>query len=191
MKENKLKENRIRNKSEVPIEDSPKPEIPPVKPFSGGKTLESFISILKSERFKQTTGILLCATAVFLFFALLSHFFTGNVDQDLAEAGPGGVGEESARNWLGTLGAWCASQLITKGVGFIGIAIPILLGVLGLNCLDSKYSSLTWRISKELFFILPWASLSGGWIAQVFKLKSMGCCCCFCVWDFCKNNYYD
>jgi S-DNA-T family DNA segregation ATPase FtsK/SpoIIIE len=173
LKENKLKENRIRNKSEVPIEDSPKPEIPPVKPFSGGKTLESFISILKSERFKQTTGILLCATAVFLFFALLSHFFTGNVDQDLAEAGPGGVGEESARNWLGTLGAWCASQLITKGVGFIGIAIPILLGVLGLNCLDSKYSSLTWRISKELLFILPWAALSGGWIAQVFKLKSM------------------
>ncbi len=134
---------------------------------------ESIRKILLAEETRKILGVLLICVSAFVFFAMVSHFIYGNIDQDRAEAGPGGgTGAEKAANWLGTLGAWISSVLIGRGAGFISLTFPILTGAIGYSILDKRVFPWSLRFFMILIFVAPWVMLFGGFLTYVFKLQS-------------------
>lgn len=154
-------------------EEEPLPVIESVNPEEEGeKFLPKLIRWLKGEQFRKLAALFLMASGVFIFFSLVSHFFYGAVDADLAENGLAGDGVKKASNWLGSIGAWIAYRLISDGLGFIALTIPALLLFTGYGLLEKSWMRIANWMFIACLFLWPWTALSGAWIAKIFGLEN-------------------
>lgn len=164
-------QNKTRSRSKEP-EIQPEPQIPEDKIIESDSFIQKTLIFLKSEEFRKISALILMGMGIFIFFSQISHFISGIADADLAENGPSGDGHIRASNWLGTLGAWTAYLLISDGLGFISILIPVLTFITGYSLLDSGLKNLAYFLFKYSLFLLPWTSLCGALIARIFNLSS-------------------
>lgn len=130
------------------------------------------LRVIRSDQFRKISALALMATGVFVFFALVSHFFYGSVDADLAENGLAGGGIKKASNWLGALGAWIAYRFISDGLGFIALTIPVLMVFTGYGLLEKPWMRLASLLFYACLFLWPWTAMTGAWVAQIFSLES-------------------
>jgi len=136
------------------------------------KILPQFLTWVKGEQFRKLSALFLIASGVFVFFALVSHFFYGSIDADLAENGLSGDGVKKASNWLGSVGAWIAYRLVSDGLGFIALSIPVLLVLTGYGLLEKSKMRYASFLFFACLFLWPWTALTGAWIARTFGLES-------------------
>jgi S-DNA-T family DNA segregation ATPase FtsK/SpoIIIE len=134
--------------------------------------LSKILTVVRSEQFRKISALALMASGVFIFFALVSHFFYGSVDADLAENGLSGGGIKKASNWLGALGAWIAYRFISDGLGFIALTIPVLMVFTGYGLLEKPWMRLASLLFYACLFLWPWTAMTGAWVAQIFSLES-------------------
>lgn len=163
--------NRYKSKVEDAPENTPEPTIAPPEHQKKNHWL-TLLNVLASERFLKVTGILLMAIGLFTFLAIISHFFSGTIDQDLAEAGPAGNGRAMADNLLGSLGAWIAHLFVSDGLGFIAITIPLWLTLTGYAMLEPRFFGFAFLLFRYNLLLWLWVPLTFGWIAHVFNLSS-------------------
>lgn len=161
-----IQPERAREEEPLPVlEETPEPD-------SAGGWMRTTLTWLRGEQFRKLAALLLMGTGLFIFFALVSHFFYGAVDADLAENGVAGDGVKRASNWLGSVGAWVAYRLITDGLGFIALTIPVLMGLTGYGLLEKKWRAIAYSLFLWCLFLWPWTAVTGAWIARVFSLGS-------------------
>ena len=106
------------------------------------------------DQARQSVAWTLIVLSLVSLIACISYYFTGNADQSAVESG-----EELARNWLGSIGAWLADLLIRRGFGFFGVLIPAFGLLLGLVMLENEYYHLPRKALKYVVFLLLFGSV--------------------------------
>ena len=109
----------------------------------------------RSEVISLVCGVLLLALSFFTLLSLISHLFTGGMDQKLFEAGYTGV----PMNWAGYVGAWWSKFWITENFGIGAFFIPIFLFAASFKLLDAFHVRL-WKWFVNCTFLLCWASVA-------------------------------
>lgn len=98
-------------------------------------------SFLKDERTHFILGLFFVMSAVYLFIAFLSFFYTGEIDQSKIENLP--LSELSSvkndiHNWTGALGAYLSNLFINKWVGISSFIICFFIGAIGLKLMKVR-----------------------------------------------------
>lgn len=125
-----------------------------------GKTILFF----KNERTQFVLGLLVLLFSVYLFFAFLSFFFTGDADQsklDNVRFSELRQAQNGIENWTGVQGAYFANLFINKWFGVSSFAIFIFLIAVAFRLMKVRSFSLI----KSFFYsaiILIWGSLFFG-----------------------------
>lgn len=131
-------------------------------------------SIDKSRQWRLAFGIFFLLVGVFITLAIISYFFTWQVDQDKVQGVSLFTKEElSYENRCGKLGAFLSHYLVYKGAGVISILLGVWLGAIGLNLLYGKkvvpifrylrwFSILVLIIAPALAFFMPQAAFPFG-----------------------------
>ena len=109
----------------------------------------------RSEVISLVCGVLLLALSFFTLLSLISHLFTGGMDQKLFEAGYTGV----PMNWAGYVGAWWSKFWITENFGIGAFFIPIFLFAASFKLLDAFHVRL-WKWFVNCTFLLCWVSVA-------------------------------
>lgn len=110
------------------------------------------------KRVRFLVFIFLLLSNLSILLALISHLWFGYADQSLAEYGAlPPINEGSARNWLGSVGAWLGDFFITRGFGISAIVLPIC-GITFTLALLAKQTFLQFfqKALPVFFFILFW-----------------------------------
>jgi len=105
-------------------------------------------SVLRDERIKFITGLIITGFSVYLFFAFIAYLFWWKADQSFATPVISGA-EAQVNNWSGKSGAWFADIFINKGFGLAAFFIPVILAAIGLRMLHIKRIN-AFRISRNL-----------------------------------------
>ncbi len=74
-----------------------------------------------NDRNRLLLGLVLVFVGLLLFLAIVSFFFSWKYDQSNLDLTTDG---ETARNWIGKLGAWLSYQTVYKGFGIFALLIP-------------------------------------------------------------------
>ncbi|MEO0733513.1 MAG: DNA translocase FtsK 4TM domain-containing protein, partial [Bacteroidota bacterium] len=112
---------------------------------------------LKDERLPKLAGLLLCATAVYLFVAFLSYLFTWKIDQDrVIHAGWSFLFYErhAVDNWLGRLGAFVSSGFMYWLFGLPSFLFAYFVWRLGLNRLRRQPLKLMGTLFVKVVLIM-------------------------------------
>ncbi len=107
------------------------------------------------ERVKLTIALLLIATAVLMFVAFVSYFFTWKSDQSFAWS------QMRVENWAGKLGARIANGFINNGFGIASFFIPLVLLVIGFRLLKVKLLPLGWTIKTSIVALVLFSLIFG------------------------------
>jgi len=109
----------------------------------------------RKEVFRLSCGILLLALAFFTLVSLISHLFTGGLDQKLLD--PNYQGD--AWNWAGKIGARWSNFWITENFGFGAFLIPVFLCAASIRLLDACHIRL-WKWFVNCTFLMCWISVA-------------------------------
>lgn len=128
----------------------------------------SMPDFLKDERFRISVGALLVVVAVSLFFAFVSHFVVGKVDQSVIYDHSQSIIEQGdhVENKIGYSGSFLSHYFINQwfGVGSF-LVIPVIL-LIGLALFRGRIFQNQVRFSKAAFFAGIWISVFLGFIAS-------------------------
>jgi S-DNA-T family DNA segregation ATPase FtsK/SpoIIIE len=127
----------------------------PKKTDSGGLKQDkqesiSLKALARDERTWKIIGAVSLVTALFLFIAFLSYFFTWNKDQDVVSRGASILFDNTVRvsNLLGKLGALASHFFIFKAFGVASLLICTFFFVAGINLLFSRKVFSIWKNLK-------------------------------------------
>ena len=112
------------------------------------------------ERTRSVSGLVALGLALIFTLSVFSSLFTGALDIRILQNAGSTDELEAYHNILGSLGAHVGYFLARQGLGIGALALPFLLGLLGLRWLtDRAFLPLakTFRISAFLAMFLPWA----------------------------------
>ena len=139
---------------------------------SSGKQLDLFAPIRNwrnNPQSQEQTRKIFAWTLIFggilAFIAGISHFSNGPADLSVAEAG-------EAQNILGYVGAIIAQIYISKGFGFLGLAIPLYIAFWGLVLLEDDFSATAKNLFKFVVFGVVFGSTLLAFVVDVFSLTS-------------------
>jgi S-DNA-T family DNA segregation ATPase FtsK/SpoIIIE len=121
-------------------------------------------SILRNERTHFITGLLLAILTIYVGLAIVSFFFTGDMDQSKIENVPLKTlieGKTEIYNWAGVRGAYLANLLVNRWFGVSSLIILFFTGSLGAKLMRCRGISI-WK--RLLFSVsaLVWGSLFFG-----------------------------
>lgn len=118
------------------------------------------VKFLRDERVRYAVGILLFFLTMFMLFALVSFFFTGDADQNIVLADDilRADMKRQIENWTGLNGAIIADFLINECFGVSVFALLIMMFAIALRLLGMEFKSLWKWILFPLMF-MAWAPL--------------------------------
>ena len=145
-----------KNTSSRPRRSSSKKKTSKTGPISG------FVAVIEAlqydaesrDNLRKYTAWGLVFVGIVSLLACLSYYFTGNADQSITQTGIEAT--DQAKNWLGSIGAYIAELLISRGFGIFGILIPAYMVFLGLVMIENEddYYRLNKKVIKYLVFIV-------------------------------------
>ncbi|HCC71869.1 MAG TPA: cell division protein FtsK [Bacteroidales bacterium] len=106
-------------------------------------------SVLRDERIKFISGLLITGFSVYLFFAFIAFLFWWKADQSFDPSSVISGAEIQVKNWSGKSGAWFADIFINKGFGLAAFFIPVILAAIGLRMLNIRRIK-AFKISRDL-----------------------------------------
>ena len=112
------------------------------------------------ERTRSVSGILALAASVVCSLAIISSFFTGDLDIRIIQNAPIAQEVEAYHNVLGSVGAHLGYWLARQGLGIGALGIPFLLFLVGFGWLtDRRLLPLakSFRLAAFLAVFTPWA----------------------------------
>jgi S-DNA-T family DNA segregation ATPase FtsK/SpoIIIE len=123
------------------------------------------VAFFSNERTHFVAGILLLLASVYLLFAFISFFFTGDADQSLL----GNISMLQLRtvtgeiqNWTGVRGAYFANLFINKWFGISSFAVFIFLFPLSMQLMRVRRKYPLIKLFFYTAILLIWGSLSFG-----------------------------
>lgn len=118
----------------------------------------------RREIFRFFFGLLLLIVALLMLLAFASHLFTGAEDQKLLQ---GGLWTGYA-NWVGALGARCASYWMDSNFGLSAFFLPLFLLMASMK-LTRAYKVRLWKWFLNCTILLIWFSVSAAFfLTHVF-----------------------
>jgi S-DNA-T family DNA segregation ATPase FtsK/SpoIIIE len=106
-------------------------------------------ALARDERTRKIAGTFSILTAIFLFIAFVSYFFTWEEDQSIANSPSLLVNDDiKAANLLGRLGASASYFFISNGFGIASLFICTFFFVVGVNLLFNRKVFSIWRNLK-------------------------------------------
>ncbi len=124
--------------------------------------LSNFKQIFQNERLHFVLGMLLFAVSVFLTWAFISYFTTGQVDQSIIEdTNPGEMSNQNGEfhNACGSLGAKSAYYFMSHCFGVSAFCIPVFLFLVSLRLMKAYQAKLIkWFFC--LMLLMLWTSVS-------------------------------
>jgi S-DNA-T family DNA segregation ATPase FtsK/SpoIIIE len=90
------------------------------------------------ERVKVALGLLTTGSALFLFLAFVSYFFTWKADQSFEWSALFSGAEVQVENWSGKAGAWLASLFLNRWFGVASFGFPFLLFIGGVRLMGVR-----------------------------------------------------
>jgi S-DNA-T family DNA segregation ATPase FtsK/SpoIIIE len=142
---NKLKKTSKKNPSDKPKKSAANPSARQagLKPEKEEKI--DLKKLAKDERTWKITGAFFILISLFLFISFISYFFTWKEDQSQVLNHSIFDTSVSAKNLLGTVGAFVSYFFIDKGFGIASFFICSFFFVIGINFLFSKKVFSVWR----------------------------------------------
>lgn len=125
-------------------------------------------SFFKDDRVKIITGAFILVASIYLFFSILSYFFTWQVDQSKLDISFFELFKDrniDVENWTGKLGAFLAHVFVHNWFGIASLSFVFLFGLVGLRMLGLKFLSIK-KTSKHLIIITFWLSVALGYLFQ-------------------------
>lgn len=119
------------------------------------------VAIYRNERTQKIIGLSLLLAAVCLCIALVSYFFTWDVDQDKI------LGTETdllnpdtkIQNWLGKIGAWVSHLCMYRGFGVLSFLLVPVIALYGFQKLVQKVAFQSQAFHAKWLFIMVWGSM--------------------------------
>ncbi len=154
------KSTEKRNKNRAAKEEK-RTEIDSSEKASIMQRLGNALAILKDERFVKISGLILMVTGAYLLVALVSYFFTYQVDQDKVLAGSSQLfaPEIKVTNWLGKFGAIVSHWFMYRAFGASSFLIVPTLIIYGLQRLTGRTFVNTAVFNARLIFLMVWTSM--------------------------------
>jgi S-DNA-T family DNA segregation ATPase FtsK/SpoIIIE len=142
------------------------------KKSKGSKSAASSFNwaFFKDPRFVLTIGFVLQITAIYLFFAIISYFFTGQADFSSIEQDYGfskiieELKEKEISNWLGLGGAICSHYIVYRWFGISALFIPLVLFLIGFKMSFKRDLLPIFSVSIFSLFAGLWLSLLFGYL---------------------------
>lgn len=125
-------------------------------------------SFFKDDRVKIITGAFILIASIYLFFSILSYFFTWQVDQSKLDISFFELFKDrsiNVENWTGKLGAFLAHVFVHNWFGVASLSFVFLFALLGLRMLNLKLLSIK-KITKYLIIYTLWLSVALGYLFQ-------------------------
>lgn len=121
-----------------------------------------------ADNMKFVWGFILACISLCVLLALISHFFTGDVDQRLLSKS-----YLPATNWLGKFGFWIAYWLIENTFGIASVLIPVLLVATGIRIMGTvKVRLHKWFLNCMILMI--WISAFMAFLQLHFETMQHG-----------------
>ncbi len=119
------------------------------------------LAIYRNERTQKIIGLSLLLAAVCLCIALVSYFFTWDVDQDKI------LGTETdllnpdtkIQNWLGKIGAWVSHVCMYRGFGVLSFLLVPVIALYGFQKLVQKTAFQSQAFHAKWLFMMVWGSM--------------------------------
>ncbi len=129
--------------------------------ISLGQRIQQGIAIYKNERTQKILGLTFILGAVFLCIALVSYFFTWDIDQDKI------LGTETdllnpdtkIQNWLGKAGAYLSHVCMYRGFGVASFILVPVIALFGLQKLIQKQLVNVQAFHAKWLFMMVWGSM--------------------------------
>lgn len=125
-------------------------------------------SFFKDDRIKIITGAFILIASIYLFFSILSYFFTWQVDQSKLDISFFELFKDRSidvENWTGKLGAFLAHIFVHNWFGVASLSFVFLFALLGLRMLSLKFLSIK-KTTKYVLIITLWLSVALGYFFQ-------------------------
>ncbi|HLG40869.1 MAG TPA: DNA translocase FtsK [Chitinophagaceae bacterium] len=136
----------------------------------------SLKALARDERTWKIVGAVSLVTALFLFIAFLSYFFTWNKDQDVVLKGASILFDNTVKvnNLLGKLGALVSHFFIFKAFGVASLLICTFFFVTGINLLFSRKVFSIWKNLKYVTIGLLVLSVSLAFVLSASEFRFGG-----------------
>jgi DNA segregation ATPase FtsK/SpoIIIE, S-DNA-T family len=160
IKKNRPKSNN--KKSEVKKE--------PVESVTTAQRWQQMVLLYRNERTQKIMGLLLILFSAYLFIALISYFFSWDIDQDKVLAGPGELfaPETKVVNWLGKVGALISHWFMYKAFGTASFILVPVIFMFGLQKVIQRNFISIATFNAKWLFMMVWASLM---LSYIFSEK--------------------
>lgn len=157
-KKNREKKTEPKEK-ETKMAKSKQPEKAPKPSLS--ERMAKVITIYKNERTQKILGLSLILAAAYLCIALISYFFTWDVDQDKILGVQTDLlnPETKIQNWLGKVGAYVSHGCMYRGFGVMSFILVPVIGLLGLQKLIQKQLVNVQSFHAKWLFLMVWGSM--------------------------------
>ncbi len=118
-------------------------------------------AVFKDERFVKISGLVLMVSGAYLFVALVSYFFTYQIDQDKVLSGTTQLfaPETKVANWLGKFGSLIAHWFMYRAFGASSFLLVPALLMYGLQRLTGRNFINTAIFNARLIFLMVWSSM--------------------------------
>ena len=121
-----------------------------------------FKDIFLNERLKFVFGVLLLAVAIYMMFAFISYFTTGEADQSLIEDPKAGEvlnQNHEFANTCGSMGAYVSWYFIKRCFGLSAFLVPVFIFLLSIHLIKAyRVNLLKWFLS--LMVLMVWSSVT-------------------------------
>ncbi|SEV83156.1 DNA segregation ATPase FtsK/SpoIIIE, S-DNA-T family [Prevotella sp. khp7] len=121
-----------------------------------------FKDIFLNERLKFVFGVLLLAVAIYMMFAFISYFTTGEADQSVIEDPKEGEllnQNHEFANTCGSMGAYVSWYFIKRCFGLSAFLVPVFIFLLSIHLIKAyRVNLLKWFLS--LMVLMVWSSVT-------------------------------
>ena len=121
-----------------------------------------FKDIFLNERLKFVFGVLLLAVAIYMMFAFISYFTTGEADQSVIEDPKEGEllnRNHEYANTCGSMGAYVSWYFIKRCFGLSAFLVPVFVFLLSIHLIKAyRVNLLKWFLS--LMVLMVWSSVT-------------------------------
>ena len=149
-----------RNKSKA-VKEEKKVESTPQEKLDLRTRMALLTAVFKDERFVKISGLVLMVSGAYLLVALVSYFFTYQIDQDKVLSGTSQLftPETKVANWLGKFGALVAHWFMYRAFGASSFLLVPALLMYGLQRITGKTFINTAVFNARLIFLTIWSSM--------------------------------
>ena len=131
-------------------------------------TQSAFIEIIKQQRIRIISGVLLALLSIYIFISMVGFFFAGGIDQSLVDAPMHKIianPDIVAANPTGKLGAWFSDLLINRWFGLASFFLCYLLLLCSVRIIGVRIRHFKRRLFIGMTIVL-WTSLLFGFISE-------------------------